>query len=149
MDLGWVKKLLVLNFLIVFFFSFSNYQIEENSNAEFGTKIELFLREGEAEKFLSPEKVSDVINKYSIFVTVPIYVNGELVNTTKAIWTLNPNETTPEMHETFFKQLTKIHHPNIINDRPQYIIQYKVIYKQCSDFIRHFFFLLLLDRCTN
>lgn len=109
-------------------FSSSNYQITENPNAEFGTRIELNLRQCEAEKFCSSQKIIDVINKYSIFITMPIYVNGELVNTIKALWTLNPNETTPEMHETFFKQLAKTHHPYLIHDRPQYTIQYKVTF---------------------
>lgn len=48
-------------------------------------------------------KVIEVINKYSMFITAPISVNGEHINTLKALWTMNASETTPEMHEAFFK----------------------------------------------
>lgn len=61
--------------------------------------------------------------QYSYFITVPISVNGERVNTMNAIWTMNPKDVTNEMHETFFKQLAKTY---LINDRPQFTIHYKV-----------------------
>ncbi|KAH7731329.1 Hsp90 protein [Aphelenchoides avenae] len=103
----------------------STYEIEDLPEADYGTRIELSIRPGDAERFLKPEIVTDVVNKYSYFVTVPIYVNGERINTMDAIWTMNTSEVTPEMHETFFKQLTKVHHPHLAYDRPQYVIHYK------------------------
>lgn len=72
----------------------------------------------------------EIINKYSYFVTVPIFVNGEHVNKQiRAIWTLDANEITKEMHESFFRQLAKTHHPHLAHDRPRYTLQYKVISK--------------------
>ncbi|KAL3068333.1 hypothetical protein niasHT_030624 [Heterodera trifolii] len=103
----------------------THFTVEEKADADIGTKVELHLKAGEAEKFAVPQKVVDVINKYSYFVTAPIFVNGERINVTRALWTMAPSETTPEMHETFFKQLAKTHHPHLADDRPQYTIQYQ------------------------
>ncbi|KAI3413571.1 hypothetical protein GPALN_011061 [Globodera pallida] len=96
----------------------AHFAIEPKPDAEVGTRVELHLRSGEAEKFAVPEKVIEVINKYSYFVTAPIFVNGERVNEMRALWTMPPVETTPEMHETFFKHLAKTHHPHLADDRP-------------------------------
>ncbi|MFH4980453.1 hypothetical protein AB6A40_007162 [Gnathostoma spinigerum] len=101
------------------------YSIEEVDSLPIGSKVELVLRSGDAAEFAKPEKVKDVINKYSYFVTVPITVNGERANALNAIWTMNPQEVTAEMHETFFKQIAKTHLPHLMSDRPQYIIHYK------------------------
>ncbi|KAI1721604.1 hsp90 protein [Ditylenchus destructor] len=103
----------------------SSYELAENTDVDVGTEIKVHIRSGDAEKFLQPETFINVINKYSSFVTIPIYVNGDLVNTMKALWMMNANETTPEMHESFFKQIVKTHHPHLVNDRPQYTVQYK------------------------
>ncbi|KAI1728950.1 hsp90 protein domain-containing protein [Ditylenchus destructor] len=103
----------------------SSYELAENADVDVGTEIKVHIRSGDAEKFLQPETFINVVNKYSSFVTIPIYVNGELVNTMKALWMMNSTETTPEMHESFFKQIVKTHHPHLINDRPQYTVQYK------------------------
>uniref|UniRef100_A0A914C2X2 Heat shock protein 75 kDa, mitochondrial n=1 Tax=Acrobeloides nanus TaxID=290746 RepID=A0A914C2X2_9BILA len=103
----------------------SAYEIAENEETTVGTRIEIYLKPGDAAEFSRRQKVIDIINKYSYFVTVPIILNGDRVNTLNAIWTMNTNEVTQEMHETFFKQLAKTHHPTLVDDRPQYIIHYK------------------------
>uniref|UniRef100_A0A915ATD3 Derlin n=3 Tax=Parascaris univalens TaxID=6257 RepID=A0A915ATD3_PARUN len=101
------------------------YSIEETDALNIGTKVEIELKPGDASEFAKPQRVIDVISKYSYFITLPITVNGERVNTLNAIWTMNPNEVTSEMHETFFRQLAKTHLPHLITDRPQYTIHYK------------------------
>ncbi|VDN54928.1 unnamed protein product [Dracunculus medinensis] len=102
------------------------YSIEEDLSLNVGTRIEVELRPGDAAEFAKGQRVIDVINKYSYFITVPISVNGERVNTMNAIWTMNPKDVTNEMHETFFKQLAKTYSPHLINDRPQFTIHYKI-----------------------
>uniref|UniRef100_A0A915Q0S7 Histidine kinase/HSP90-like ATPase domain-containing protein n=1 Tax=Setaria digitata TaxID=48799 RepID=A0A915Q0S7_9BILA len=101
------------------------YSVEETDSLPVGSRIEVTLRPGDAAQFAKKDKVVEVINKYSYFITLPIMVNGERVNTVDAIWTMNPKGVTPEMHDTFFRQLTKTHLPHLGNDRPQYIIHYK------------------------
>ena len=44
-----------------------------------------------------------IVEKYSYFVTAPILVDGDRVNSMNAIWTQNANEVSAEQHETFFK----------------------------------------------
>ncbi|KAI6230613.1 Heat shock protein 75 kDa, mitochondrial [Aphelenchoides fujianensis] len=103
----------------------SEYTIEEAPDAQPGCRIELHLRNDDAMRFATEDEVREVINKYSYFVTVPILLNGQQVNTMKAIWTMNPNEVSRDDHENFFRQLAKTHHPHLVNDRPQYTIHYK------------------------
>ncbi|KAL4002163.1 Hsp90 family protein [Acanthocheilonema viteae] len=101
------------------------YSVEEMSSLPVGSRIEVTLRPGNAAEFAKKDKVVEVINKYSYFITLPITVNGERVNTVEAIWTMNPKEVNSEMHDIFFRQLAKTHSPHLVNDRPQYIIHYK------------------------
>ncbi|KHN78556.1 Heat shock protein 75 kDa, mitochondrial [Toxocara canis] len=101
------------------------YSIEETGALPIGTKVEIMLKPGDASEFSKPQRVIDVINKYSYFITLPITVNGERVNTMNAIWTMNPKEVTNEMHDTFFRQLAKTHLPHLVTDRPQFTIHYK------------------------
>ncbi|VDO82928.1 unnamed protein product [Onchocerca flexuosa] len=103
-----------------------SYSVEETDSLPVGSRIEVTLRPGDAAEFAKKEKVVEVINKYSYFITLPIIVNGERVNNVDAIWTMNPKEVTSEMHDTFFRQLAKTHLPHMVNDRPQYTIHYKV-----------------------
>uniref|UniRef100_A0A0N5A909 HATPase_c domain-containing protein n=1 Tax=Syphacia muris TaxID=451379 RepID=A0A0N5A909_9BILA len=102
-----------------------SYSIQEDSSLPVGTRVKVALKPGDASEFSKQQKVIDVINKYSYFITLPITVNGERVNTLNAIWTMNPKEVTPEMHETFFRKIAKTHSPHLIADRPQYTIHYK------------------------
>jgi TNF receptor-associated protein 1 len=101
-------------------------QIVEDANAKPGCQIELRLK-GEAERFAEEALIREIIEKYSYFVTVPIFLNGEHVNkSVRAIWTLDAQEVTRDMHDRFFRQLAKTHHPHLMSDRPRYILQYKV-----------------------
>lgn len=102
------------------------YSVEEIDSLPVGSRIEVTLRPDNAAEFAKKDKVVEIISKYSYFITLPITVNGERVNTVDAIWTMNPKEVTSEMHDTFFRQLAKTHLPHLVNDRPQYTIHYKV-----------------------
>ncbi|VDN03797.1 unnamed protein product [Thelazia callipaeda] len=101
------------------------YTLEDIEFAPVGTLIEVKLRPGDAAEFSKKDKVVEVINKYSYFLTVPITVNGERINAMNAIWTMNPKDVSAEMHDTFFRQIAKTHLPHMANDRPQYTIHYK------------------------
>ncbi|CAK5077010.1 unnamed protein product [Meloidogyne enterolobii] len=101
------------------------FEVEEDSTTQIGTKIELWLKDSEAAKFVQAEKVADVINKYSYFISVPIFLNGERINVMSALWMMKPSETTQEMHDTLFKHLVTTHHPHLKDDRPQYTFQYQ------------------------
>lgn len=67
-----------------------------------GTKITLKLKES-AKEFADPERLRSIIKRYSNFVSFPIKVNGEVVNTVPALWTQSPSQVTDEQYDEFFK----------------------------------------------
>uniref|UniRef100_A0A0K0FWV0 Heat shock protein 75 (projected from Caenorhabditis elegans ortholog R151.7) n=1 Tax=Strongyloides venezuelensis TaxID=75913 RepID=A0A0K0FWV0_STRVS len=104
----------------------TGYKIEKvTDNIPFGTRIEIELKEGECSKFAKSSIIKDVISKYSYFITVPILLDGERINTMNALWTKHPREVTDEMNENFYRQLVKTHHQHLAPERPQYTIHYK------------------------
>uniref|UniRef100_A0A0K0ERG8 HATPase_c domain-containing protein n=1 Tax=Strongyloides stercoralis TaxID=6248 RepID=A0A0K0ERG8_STRER len=104
----------------------TGYKIEKVENSiPYGTKIEIDLKPGDCSKFSKSSTIKDVISKYSYFVTVPILLDGERVNTMNALWTKHPREVTDEMNENFYRQLVKTHHQHLAPERPQYTIHYK------------------------
>nr|WP_104373156.1 molecular chaperone HtpG [Desulfocucumis palustris] len=81
-----------------------NYSLSVREDLSRGTSILLELKE-EAGEFASPDKIKNIIKKYSGFVPFPITVNGEKVNTVQAIWSLNKNEIKEEEYNEFYKYI--------------------------------------------
>lgn len=63
------------------------YSIEETLKKSRGTRIELFLKKEEQKDFLDKEKLRRIINMHSNFVPFPIYLEGEKIESSEAIWT--------------------------------------------------------------
>jgi len=80
------------------------YTIEKAEGITRGTKVVLYLKE-DAQEFADQNKIKEIIKKYSSFVPFPIFVNGERVNTIKALWTKNKNEITKEEYAEFYKYI--------------------------------------------
>ncbi|GAB6039158.1 molecular chaperone HtpG [Fundidesulfovibrio butyratiphilus] len=70
-----------------------------------GTSIVVHLKDDDAE-FADAGMVRDVINRHSHFVSFPILVDGEQVNTVGAIWREPKTSVTPEQYKEFFTFLT-------------------------------------------
>ncbi|ROL56524.1 molecular chaperone HtpG [Bacteroidetes/Chlorobi group bacterium Naka2016] len=81
------------------------YSIEEIDRPTRGTLIYFTLKD-EYKEFAQPERVKEIIRKYSNFVDFPIYVNNEKVNTIDAIWRKKKDEVSREDIENFYKYLT-------------------------------------------
>ncbi|MCX7909893.1 MAG: molecular chaperone HtpG [Ignavibacteria bacterium] len=81
------------------------YFIEEISRPNRGTLIYFKLKE-EFKDFAKPEKVKEIIKKYSNFVDFPIFVNNEKVNTIEAIWRKKKEEISKKEIDDFYKFLT-------------------------------------------
>eukprot|EP01134_Creolimax_fragrantissima_P005894 CFRG5894T1 len=79
-----------------------SYDISEAEGVQRGTKIIIELKE-DSKDFSQLGKVRDIINTMSNFVSYPIRINGDVVNTIKAIWTMPKNEVTDDMHNGFFR----------------------------------------------
>lgn len=67
-----------------------------------GTKIIIELQD-EAKQYADEETIKGIIRKYSSFVTFPIKVTGEAVNTVQALWARSKNEITDEEYTEFYK----------------------------------------------
>ncbi len=86
------------------------FTIEEIERPNRGTLI-FFKLKDECKEFANPDKVKEIIRKYSNFVDFPIYVNNEKVNTVEAIWHKRRDDLTEEEITSFYKFLTKDENP--------------------------------------
>ncbi|WP_038168005.1 molecular chaperone HtpG [Verrucomicrobium sp. BvORR106] len=80
----------------------SGYTIEEAPGQRRGCKLVLQLKEDKKE-FAKPERIKQILTKYSNFVGFPIHLNGERINTVEALWLKNKNEVTAEQYAEFYK----------------------------------------------
>ena len=70
-----------------------------------GTEIVLHLKE-DAFEYAKKWRVEQIIHKYSDFVHFPIYLDDELANRSKAIWSLPKGQVDDEQHTEFFRRIT-------------------------------------------
>ena len=78
------------------------FTIEEIERVERGTKIILHLKEDAAE-FAEDFRIKQIVQKYSNFVDFPIQIDGEQVNTVKALWHKRKDDVTDEELDEFYK----------------------------------------------
>jgi len=78
------------------------FTISEMEGLRRGTKIIVELKD-DASEYAEKFKVDSIIKQYSSFVSFPVKLDGEVVNTVKAIWTRNKNEITAEEYNEFYK----------------------------------------------
>jgi molecular chaperone HtpG len=69
---------------------------------ERGCAITLHLKEDAAE-FTQPERIKEILKRYSNFVGFPIYLNGERINTVEALWLKSSKDITDEQYNDFYK----------------------------------------------
>ena len=77
------------------------YELEPAADLPRGTKIVVHLKEDE-KRYAEKHTVESVIKRYSNFVSAPIELNGEKINTVQAIWGRSKNEITDEEYKEFF-----------------------------------------------
>jgi molecular chaperone HtpG len=70
-----------------------------------GTRIEIYLKE-DAEEYADKPRLTGIIKKYSNFISFPILVEEERVNTIPAIWREPKFSVTQEQYNEFYKFLT-------------------------------------------
>ncbi|RMD59536.1 MAG: molecular chaperone HtpG, partial [Nitrospirae bacterium] len=81
------------------------YSIREIDMKNRGTKVEVHLKDEEAE-FVNVDRVEGIIRRYSNFVPYPIFLNGRQVNQVSAIWMKPKSELKKEDYVEFYKFLT-------------------------------------------
>ena len=81
-----------------------NYEIEEISKQDRGTKITLHLKDGdEYHEFLEDWKIKDLVKRYSNYIRYEIYFGDEVINSTKPIWKKDKKELKDEDYNEFYK----------------------------------------------
>ena len=87
------------------------YEVSSVDNIGFtrGTKIVLKLKP-ECREFARESEVEKVLKKHSLFITYPIKLNGQQVNSLQAVWYRDKRDVTEDEYERFFEHLanTKI-----------------------------------------
>lgn len=78
------------------------YTIAESPNEPRGARITIDLTD-DASDFGSDWKVRSILERYSAFLSFPINLNGERINTVEALWLRSKAETTPEQYAEFYK----------------------------------------------
>ncbi len=83
-----------------------DYEIAElNEHLKRGTSIEIHLRD-DAKEFADKYRLEGIIKRHSNFISFPIYLKDEKINTIAAIWREPKTSIKPEQYNEFYKFLT-------------------------------------------
>jgi len=80
------------------------YTVEEFEKEKRGTEIILHLKEEESE-FLEEWRLRGLVKKFSDFLEHPIKLDGEVINSRKAIWLRAKTDITTEEYSEFYKSV--------------------------------------------
>lgn len=87
-------------------YSIRELAVEEAQAVGRGTRIEISLKDDLAEQFTEADTLRHIIRKHSNFLSFPIMVNGERVNTVPALWREPKFQITKEQYKEFYSFLT-------------------------------------------
>lgn len=79
-----------------------SFTIKEEKGLHRGTRVIVELKE-DAHDYAAKWKVESIIKQYSAFVSFPIKLEGETVNTVQALWSRTKAEITDEEYTDFYK----------------------------------------------
>lgn len=79
-----------------------SYEIEESEGQRRGTKIVIALKD-DCGEFASKSRIKGILERYSAFVSFPIQLDGDRINTIQALWLRPKNEITNEEYTEFYK----------------------------------------------
>lgn len=82
------------------------YELTELNGTEMkrGTEILIKLKD-DAKDFASKARVENIIKSHSAFVSFPIYIENERVNTLPAVWREPKSKVTPEQYKEFYTSI--------------------------------------------
>jgi len=78
------------------------YTISACAGLQRGTRIILKLKE-DCQQYAEPATIKRIIKQYSSFVSFPVKLGGEEVNTVQALWARNKSEIKDEEYSEFYK----------------------------------------------
>ncbi|MGD1006825.1 MAG: molecular chaperone HtpG [Ignavibacteriaceae bacterium] len=83
-----------------------DYEIAElDGNINRGTSIEIHLKD-DAKEFTEKYRLETIIKKHSNFISFPIYLGSEKINTVAALWREPKTSVKKEQYNEFYKFLT-------------------------------------------
>lgn len=83
----------------------TSFSLEETGErTERGTDIVLHLNDT-GKEYLEDGKIAGLLKKFCKFMPVPIYFNGEHINSVEPIWTKKPADLTAENYTGFYREL--------------------------------------------
>jgi molecular chaperone HtpG len=86
------------------------YTMEDAERDTAGTTVTLHLKPKDEEDglkdYTEPHVVKDVVKRYSDFVSYPIRLGDETLNSMKAIWARGKDEVTEDEHREFYKHIS-------------------------------------------
>lgn len=94
------------------------FEVSETEKQTRGTTITIHLKD-DCLTYADPAFVRNVIKKYSNFISFPIYVNGEQVNTVRPLWTVPASEIKEEDHIQFYRLISNAF------DKPMLTLNYR------------------------
>ena len=80
----------------------TGYTIDEADDQQRGSKIVVHLKEDSLD-FCKIDSLKRIIEKHSRFVSFPLKLNGEQINTVEAIWLKSKSEISDEEYSEFYK----------------------------------------------
>ena len=80
------------------------FVLDESQRTSRGTTIILTL-EGEEEEFLEPARIRNLVKTYCDFMSVPIKMDGEVLNKQQAAWRESPSNLKEEDYLEFYRYL--------------------------------------------
>lgn len=79
------------------------YNITKSEKDSRGTSITLHIKEGEDyDKYLEVSYIKNLIVKYSNYITYPIKIDNETINSMIPLWNKNKNKITSEEYNNFY-----------------------------------------------
>jgi molecular chaperone HtpG len=79
-----------------------SFTITEEKGLHRGTKVIVELKD-DAKDYAQKWKIDSIVKQYSAFVSFPIKLEGETINTVQALWTKNKNDVKDEEYNDFYK----------------------------------------------
>ena len=80
----------------------AEFEISPSDRVQRGTKIILHLKKDYLE-FADKYRLRSILDKYSIFVEYPLYLNGEKLETMQPVWLKSKADVKPDEYEAFYK----------------------------------------------
>lgn len=82
----------------------SEYTIEKGTRSTRGTEITLHIGK-DGEEFLDHPRMEQILRHYCSFLSYPIYLGSELINTEEPLWLKSPNDCTQKDYIEFYRHL--------------------------------------------